>query len=178
MKKLEEYFKITSYTRKFKTRYRIGLFLVFVLIVVLINMCLNKKDRDENVFLKGLNLKLTLKVKVIRPTGNHGYGVILAEVIHSNTPRDYSATYKSEYTFCKIKDNNILFVSDYYVMEVNDIIVVNSEILKYWIYRKGKLISAYNLTNTTDVFLYRDIEKKKYLDFKTYGKYLLPEKQE
>jgi hypothetical protein len=40
--------------------------------------------------------------------------------------------------------------------------------VKYWVYRKGKLLSEYNLTITTDYFLYSDLEKNKYLEFTTY----------
>lgn len=148
--------------------YRIGFVAVVVLMIVFANMCWNTRSNDEKDFLTQLSLKLTLKVQAIRPTGNHGYGVIFGKLISSNTPPNYSAIYHNKYTFCKIEDNHILFVSDYYVMEKNDSVIVNSSVLKYWVYRKGTLVSEYNLTCTTDDFFYEDLEKNKYLYFDTY----------
>jgi hypothetical protein len=167
MGKLEEYFKIT-YSERFKKNYRIILCLLVISMMVLANLYWNRKNDSENDFLKALNLKLTLKVKAVKPTGNHGYGVIFGQLVNSNTSPNYLAAYQGKYTLCKIKNKNVLLVSAYYVVQANDSVIINSSLLKYWVYRKGVLMSEYNLTNTTDWFLYSDLEKNKYLDFDTY----------
>jgi len=150
------------------TAFKIIGFLIFILLAIIANTYWNRENAKANDFLKSLNLNLTLKVIDVKPTNDHGYGVIFGKVVKSNKPVNYSAIYRQKYTFCKMLNGNALFVSDYYVFEKNDSVVINSNIAKYWIYRNGKLISEYNLTNTTDDFLYSHLQKNKYLDFETY----------
>jgi hypothetical protein len=167
MQTLKEYYE-NSFIKKHGKIIRVVSFMIVILIVILANMYWNRLNKNENNFLKGLDLSLTLKVITVVPTGNHGYGVILGKVINSNKSENYSAVYQNKYTFCKIIHGKVLLVSDYYVFVKNDSVIINSKIAKYWVYRKGKLVSEYNLTNTTDDFLYGDLEKNKYLDFSTY----------
>ena len=152
----------------FVRNYRIGLFLIFILAAITANKLWNNANKAENEFLKGLNLNLTFKVLEIKPTGNHGYGVIYGQVVKSNKSPVFNAIYHSQYPFCKIKNCKVLIVSDYYTMEKNDSVIIHSTLTKYWVYRKGKLLSENKLTNTTDRFLYSDLEKSKYLEFSTY----------
>jgi hypothetical protein len=158
------------YTDRFKRNYRIIFFPTIVLMWVLFIMYWNKQSNNEKNFLKSLDLSLTLKVIKVVPTGNHGYGVIFGKIIKSNKPNNYSAVYQNEYPFCKFKENKVLFVSDFEVMQQNDSVIINSRIAKYWVYRDGKLMDEYNLTFTTDDFLNGDIEKTNTLIFNTYEK--------
>jgi hypothetical protein len=167
MKKLVQNLK-TKLSDQFIRNYRIGLFLIFIMAGLIANRWWNNANKAEDNFLKSLNLEITLKVLDVKPTGNHGYGVIYGRVIKSNKPSWYNAVYHDKYAFCKIKNNKVLFVSDYYVMEKNDSVIIHSSAAKYWVYRNGKLLSEYNLTSTTDGFLYSELEKNKYLEFTTY----------
>ncbi len=148
--------------------YRIGLFLIFILTAIIANRWWNNANKAEQDFLKGLNLTLTFKVLDIKPTGNHGYGVIYGQIVKSNKPLIFEAAYQNKYVFCKIKNGKFLLVSDFYTMKKNDSVIIQSNLTKYQVYRKGKLLSENHLTNTTDYFLYSDLEKNKYLEFSTY----------
>ena len=145
--------------------------LIVILIIILAGAYWSRLNKDEKAFLRGLDLSLTLKVIAVVPTGNHGYGVIFGKVTNSNKPDNYLAVYQNKYTFCKIINRKVLLVSDYYVFKKNDSVIINSKVTKYSVYRNGKLVSGYKLTNTTDDFLYSDLEKNKYLDFDTYKSY-------
>jgi hypothetical protein len=167
MKKFINYLE-TKLSNRFIRNYRIGLLLIIILFAIIANGYWNKQNKLENDFLRSLNLDVTIKVLEVKPTGNHGYGVIYGKVVKSNKPQVYNAAYNNQYAFCKIKNNKVLFVSAYYVTEKNDSVIVHSSEAKYWVHRKGKLLSEYNLTITTDYFLYSDLEKNKYLEFTTY----------
>jgi len=148
--------------------FQIALFGAVVLISLLAFIYSRWDQAKDQKFLKALNLQVTLKVIDIKQTGDHGYGVIFGKIIKSNKPERYAAAYQNEYTFCKIEKGKILFVSDFYVYEKNDSVIINSSLSKYWVYRNSKLVSEYNLTTTTDNFLYMHLEGNKYLDFDTY----------
>jgi hypothetical protein len=168
MKKLIDH--LNNIPGRYVTIYRICLLILFIVSVIYTNAYLNKAGKDENNFLKKLNLNLSLKVLDIKPTNNHGYGVMYGEVVSKNVPDNYTAIYKNKYTFCKIKGTKVLFISDYYVMNKNDSIVINTDKAKYRVYRNGKLDSENNLTITTDFMLYWDIEKDSLLNFNTYNR--------
>src|ERR1700743_3884686 len=91
-----------SFIKKYGKIISLISFLTIILIVILANMIWNKLNKNENDFLKGLDLNLTLKVITVVPTGNHGYGVIFGKLINSNKSENYSAVYKNKYTFFKI----------------------------------------------------------------------------
>jgi len=167
MKEFVHYLK-TEFSTRFIRNYRIGLFVLFICAGVIANSWWNNANKAESDYLKSLNLNLAFKIVDIKPTGNHGYGVIYGHVIKSNKPPIYDAIYRDKYTFCKVKNNKVLFVSPFELVEKNDSLVIQSNLAKYWVYRKSKLIAEYNLTITTDFFLYSDLEKGKYLDFSTY----------
>jgi hypothetical protein len=167
MKKFINYLE-TKLSNRFIRNYRIGLLLILILFGIIANVYWNKQNKLQRNFLRSLNLDMTIKVLEVKPTGNHCYGVIYGKVVKSNKPPIYNAEYHNHYTFCKIKNDKILFVSDFEVMNKNDSVVIHSSAVKYWVYRNGKLVSEYNLTNTTDYLLYSDLEKNKYLEFSTY----------
>jgi len=168
MKKLIVY--LNNIPGRYVTIYRICLLILFILAVIFINAYLSKTSEDENNFLKSLNLNLSLKVIDIKPTNNHGYGVIYGEVVSKNVPDNYTAVYKNKYAFCKIQGTKALFISDYFTMNKKDSVVINTSKAKYQVYRNGKLDSENNLTFTTDFMLYWDIEKDRLLDFNTYNR--------
>lgn len=158
----------TSLTARFIRYYRIGIVLILILAAIVANGWWNNANKQGNIYLRSLNLDVTIKVLEIKATGNHGYGVIYGKVIKSNKPLVYNALYHNQYIFFKIKNHRALFVSAYYVMRKNDSVVIHSAAAKYCIYRNGKLVSEYNLTSTTDPFLYADLERNKYLEFSSY----------
>ena len=144
---------------------RIIIFSAIVFIAGLALVFDNKLDNSGKAFLKNSDLNLTLKVTSIIPTGDHGYGAIFGKVVNSNKSENYSAIFKDQYVFCKIEHDKVLLVSDYFAFQRNDSVIVNSKLLKYKIYRNGKLVADNNLTITTDLFLYQHLEDKKYLNF-------------
>jgi hypothetical protein len=92
----------TRLSSRSRRTYRIGFILLFIFAAVVMNTLWNKTNKAEHDFLKGSTLDLTLKVLEIKPTGNHGYGVIYGRVIKSNKSSLYSAIYDNRYAFCKI----------------------------------------------------------------------------
>jgi hypothetical protein len=127
MQTLRKYYE-NSFIQKFGKIISVVSLILVVLVAALVNKHWNRLSKDENIFLKSLNLNLTLKVIKVVPTGNHGYGVIFGKVINSNKPANYSAVFQKTYTFCKIKHGRVLLVSDYYVFRKDDSVIVNSNI--------------------------------------------------
>lgn len=137
-------------------------------IIIVVSAILNRADKAEADFLSHWNFKVTMVIEKINRTDNHGYGVVFGKILNSNRPEPYTANYKDQYPLVRMSSTHILLVTYCLLMHEGDTVTLDSSKPEYFIKRGGSPVIKDPFTITTDFFLYREIEKNKYMDFSSY----------
>ncbi|RFZ94775.1 hypothetical protein D0C36_04355 [Mucilaginibacter conchicola] len=114
---------------------------------------------------------MKIKIHAVKPTNNHGMGVVYGHLISSNKSDDFAAVYNQTDTFCKVAGNQVLLITDFDFVQPDDIFAIDSKKLNYKVYRDNKLNLENKLTFTPDASLFSDIENQRLFDFDTYKKF-------